>query len=76
MHGWNKVRLTLSTHSEGGLTDADHALARRIDELDERVVSTHVTASPLATLARVALMPDDEPSRSSGAPPRRSRSRA
>jgi hypothetical protein len=23
-----------STHSEGGLTDADHALARRIDELD------------------------------------------
>ena len=34
IHGWNKVRLTLSTHSEGGLTDADHALARRIDELD------------------------------------------
>ena len=33
VHGWNKVRLTLSTHSEGGLTDADHALARRIDAL-------------------------------------------
>ena len=33
LHGWNKVRLTLSTHSEGGLTDADHALARRIDEV-------------------------------------------
>ena len=33
IHGWNKVRLTLSTHSEGGLTDKDHALARRIDEL-------------------------------------------
>jgi 4a-hydroxytetrahydrobiopterin dehydratase len=33
VHGLNKVRLTLSTHSEGGLTDADHALARRIDEL-------------------------------------------
>jgi 4a-hydroxytetrahydrobiopterin dehydratase len=32
IHGWNKVRLTLSTHSEGGLTDADHALAARIDE--------------------------------------------
>jgi len=31
IHGWNQVRLTLSTHSEGGLTDADHALARRID---------------------------------------------
>ena len=33
IHGWNKVRLTLSTHSEGGLTEADHALARRIDGL-------------------------------------------
>ena len=33
VHGSNKVRLTLSTHSEGGLTDADHALARRIDAL-------------------------------------------
>jgi 4a-hydroxytetrahydrobiopterin dehydratase len=31
VHGWNKVRLTLSTHSEGGLTDADFALARQID---------------------------------------------
>ncbi len=35
VHGWNKVRLTLSTHSEGGLTDADHALARRIDAVTE-----------------------------------------
>jgi len=33
LHGWNKVRLTLSTHSEGGITDADFALAGRIDEL-------------------------------------------
>ncbi len=33
VHGWNKVRLMLSGHSEGGLTDADHALARRIDEV-------------------------------------------
>lgn len=33
IHGWNKVRLTLSTHSEGRLTDADHALAGRIDAL-------------------------------------------
>jgi len=32
VHGWNKVRLILSTHeSGGGLTDADHELARRID---------------------------------------------
>ena len=34
LHGWNKVRLTLSTHSAGGLTDADFALAREIDALD------------------------------------------
>jgi 4a-hydroxytetrahydrobiopterin dehydratase len=31
VHGWNKVRLTLSTHSEGGLTDADFRLAGEID---------------------------------------------
>ena len=33
VHGWNKVRLTLSTHSEGGVTDNDHALAEQIDSL-------------------------------------------
>jgi 4a-hydroxytetrahydrobiopterin dehydratase len=33
LHSWNKVRLTLSTHSEGGLTDADFQLAGRIDRL-------------------------------------------
>jgi 4a-hydroxytetrahydrobiopterin dehydratase len=31
VHGWNKVRLTLSTHSEGGITAADLALAGRLD---------------------------------------------
>jgi 4a-hydroxytetrahydrobiopterin dehydratase len=35
IHGWNKVRLTLSTHSAGGLTDADFGLAREIDALGE-----------------------------------------
>jgi 4a-hydroxytetrahydrobiopterin dehydratase len=34
VHGWNKVRLTLSTHSAGGLTEADFALAREIDAID------------------------------------------
>jgi 4a-hydroxytetrahydrobiopterin dehydratase len=34
VHGWNRVRLELSTHSEGGLTDADFALALQIDRLD------------------------------------------
>jgi 4a-hydroxytetrahydrobiopterin dehydratase len=33
IHGWNKVRLTLSTHTAGGVTEADHALAAAIDEL-------------------------------------------
>jgi 4a-hydroxytetrahydrobiopterin dehydratase len=33
IHGWNKVRLTLSTHSEGGLTSSDFDLAREIDSL-------------------------------------------
>lgn len=30
---WNKVTLTLSTHSAGGLTGADFALARQISTL-------------------------------------------
>ena len=33
IHGWNKVRLTFTTHSEGGLTDNDFQMARRVDEL-------------------------------------------
>src|SRR6478752_3461873 len=30
---WNTVTLVLSTHSEGGLTPADVALARRINDI-------------------------------------------
>jgi 4a-hydroxytetrahydrobiopterin dehydratase len=30
---WNKVTLTLSTHSEGGLTGKDFALARQVSQL-------------------------------------------
>ena len=33
VHGWNEVRLTLTTHSAGGLTEKDLALAGRIDQL-------------------------------------------
>ncbi len=33
VHGWNRLRLTLSTHSAGGLTAADFALAAEIDAL-------------------------------------------
>lgn len=30
---WSTVKVTVTTHSEGGLTGADFELARRIDEL-------------------------------------------
>jgi 4a-hydroxytetrahydrobiopterin dehydratase len=30
---WGTVRVSLSTHSEGGVTDRDHELAGQIDEL-------------------------------------------
>jgi 4a-hydroxytetrahydrobiopterin dehydratase len=33
VHGWNKVRLTLTNHAQGGLTQADFDLARTIDGL-------------------------------------------
>ena len=33
VHGWNNVRLTLSTHSTGGLTRADVQMAGRIDDV-------------------------------------------
>lgn len=33
VHGYNRVRLVLSTHSAGGITEADFALAGRLDGL-------------------------------------------
>jgi 4a-hydroxytetrahydrobiopterin dehydratase len=33
VHGWNKVRLSLTNHAAGGLTDADFEMAKRIDSL-------------------------------------------
>ncbi|MBO0720128.1 MAG: 4a-hydroxytetrahydrobiopterin dehydratase [Blastocatellia bacterium] len=33
IHGWNNVRLSLMTHSEGGLTEKDFQLAERINRL-------------------------------------------
>lgn len=33
IHGWNKVRLTLTNHSAGGLTEADFQMAGAIDGL-------------------------------------------
>lgn len=36
VHGWNRVRLTLTTHSAGRLTDNDRRMAERIDGLPLR----------------------------------------
>jgi 4a-hydroxytetrahydrobiopterin dehydratase len=33
LHGWNKVRLSLTNHSAGGLTETDFELAERFDGL-------------------------------------------
>ena len=33
VHGWNRVRLTLFTHSEGRITENDHRMAETIDGL-------------------------------------------
>jgi 4a-hydroxytetrahydrobiopterin dehydratase len=33
IHGYNKVKLTLSTHSAGGITQADFHLAEALDRL-------------------------------------------
>jgi 4a-hydroxytetrahydrobiopterin dehydratase len=33
VHGWNKVRLSVTNHSAGGLTQADFDLAATIDAL-------------------------------------------
>ena len=33
LHGWNKVRLSLTNHSAGGLTDPDFEMAKVFDGL-------------------------------------------
>jgi len=33
IHGWNKVKLLLTNHSAGGLTEMDFTMAARFDEL-------------------------------------------
>jgi 4a-hydroxytetrahydrobiopterin dehydratase len=33
LHGWNKVKLSLTNHSAGGLTDPDFEMAVRFDKL-------------------------------------------
>jgi 4a-hydroxytetrahydrobiopterin dehydratase len=33
VHGWNKVKLSLTNHAAGGLTDTDFQMASRFDGL-------------------------------------------
>ncbi len=33
LHSWNKVKITISTHSAGGVTQNDFNLAKKIDEI-------------------------------------------
>ncbi len=33
LHGWNKVKLSLTNHSAGGLTEMDFTMAAAFDEL-------------------------------------------
>lgn len=34
LHSWNKVKITLSSHDEGGITEKDIKLAKQIEALD------------------------------------------
>jgi 4a-hydroxytetrahydrobiopterin dehydratase len=34
IHGWNKVKLSLTNPSAGGLTETDFSMAERFDRLD------------------------------------------
>jgi len=34
LHGWNKVKLSLTNHASGGLTEVDFTMAERFDSLD------------------------------------------
>jgi len=34
IHSWNKVKITISTHSEGGITIKDFQLAEKIERLN------------------------------------------
>lgn len=33
IHAWNKVKITISTHSEGGVTEKDFILAEKIESI-------------------------------------------
>ncbi len=66
VHGWNKVRLTLSTHSAGGLTDADRALADAVVRVPirGRAESLNLSAAAAVCLYATARAQREESRRS------------
>lgn len=37
IHSWNKVEIAISTHSEGGVTEKDFILAKRIERINSEL---------------------------------------
>jgi len=35
LHSWNKLKISISTHSEGGVTERDFKLAKKIESLSK-----------------------------------------
>ena len=35
MHSWNKVKISVNTHSEGGVTEKDFKLAEKIEAINK-----------------------------------------
>ncbi len=35
IHSWNKVKISVSTHSEGGVTEKDFSLANKIEAINK-----------------------------------------
>ena len=52
LHGWNKVKLSLTNHSAGGLTEMDFAMAGRFDDLQARAVRARPTSRRSGTSRR------------------------
>ena len=46
LHGWNKVKLSLTNHSAGGLTEVDFTMAERFDASTGSARGTAVPSTP------------------------------
>lgn len=41
VHGWNKVKLSLTTHASGGLTELDFDVAKQFDDVIKLVATSN-----------------------------------